>query len=259
MKRTRKGSIPRKRVRQVIREIAEVPEPKTVEDLFNSHNNLLRGSYHTEKYLGILRHRQKRSESLIQELLLVEKGVLSTYKVPLGVKVALRTPLIHCQVVNRYPWAVVWVTKSGKRKHKLQPTLVSAVLFHARAQKINATATIISRQRHYDIPSVLRGRIPKGWSWCPRCMKPRKYKRVTPQQDFTVIKKSWSEEKQRWVFKERRVYLLECRTCGCTNRDPAYRRSNQPWEVRKIKRGKTRVKAHHHTSGRRPKKVRRKR
>ncbi len=173
---------------------------------------------------------------------------------PPGLQQAIKLPLIWVQIVNRHPWKIMWVRtdeKGRKRKgEKLCTTLGGAILEWRRIKRLAPNATVISRARGYDIPPSLRGRLPKGWVWCPHCMKPRKYKRGETEQKFSVLKKQWSEEKGRYEWRERMVYLLICPLCGNTNRDQVYRRSNQPWEIRKFKKGVRRARPRHRTTKR---------
>jgi hypothetical protein len=105
-------------------------------------------------------------------------------------------------------------------------------------------ATIVSRARAYDVPPELRGKLPPRWYWCPHCMKPRRYERDPENRRFDTMKKVWSKEKQRYIWKSRMVYLLVCPVCGLHERNPIFRRSNQPWEVRKFKQGARRARPH---------------
>lgn len=171
-----------------------------------------------------------------------------SWKVPLGVRLALSTPLIHVQIVNKYPWAVTWHSpKSGKRLQKRFNNLHTAIHFVAtRAQYVDPHASIFSRQRGYDLPARLRRAepLPKPWVWCPRCMQPRKYRRsVNAHGEYTTFQgnKKFKTDKGVYEWKVVELALLRCRYCGCTNRDIVFRRSNQPWEVRKFKKGVTRA------------------
>jgi hypothetical protein len=163
---------------------------------------------------------------------------------PVGLQQAVRLPLVWVQIVNRHPWKVMWIrVVDGKRKkgEKLCTTLGGAILLQRKISSVVPNATVVSRARGYDIPHELRGKLPPRWYWCPRCLKARKYQRDPQGATFYTIKKVWSDEKRRYVYKERKIYLLRCPMCSCTNRDPIFRRSNQPWETRRIKRGVTRV------------------
>lgn len=177
------------------------------------------------------------------------------YEISLGVQQALQLPLMHAQRVNKYPWAVVWFsTKRGKYVRRLHESLASAIMFHRSAARVDPHATIISRQRGYDIPPSLRGKLPTPWKWCPHCMKPRKYRRLGDRTFYAQVKR-WNHTKQRYEWLDRRLALMICTICRCTNRDPVFRRSNQPWELRRFKRGAMRARARH----RKPKRIKRRR
>lgn len=215
--------------------------PRTIDDLFGGpKGRVLLGKYHATKYERILEKRQRTAMKRVLE------ADLNGYKVPIGIKLAHRTPLLHNQKVHRWPWAVRWKGKDGEWRERKCETLIGAVLFHRKAVKVTKTATIISRCRGYDIPPELRNRIPKGWKWCPYCMKPKKYRRCTPEETFFALVKEWDPDKERYVPKERKLAVMRCPTCGNTNRDAIFRRSNQPWEIRKIKQGASRVKRRKH-------------
>lgn len=166
-------------------------------------------------------------------------------RLPVGVQQALKLPLIWTQIVNRYPWKVMWirVDNEGRRKRgqKLCTTLGGAIDIQRRAAKIVPNATIVSRVRGYDVPAPLRGSLPPRWYWCPRCMKPRRYVRDENNEQFEAMKKVWSTDNNRYKWVARKVWLLRCPMCACTNRDPVWRRSNQPWQTRRIKPGVTRI------------------
>jgi hypothetical protein len=157
-----------------------------------------------------------------------------------GLRQALKQALIWNQIVHKYPWAVMWL-KGGKRYRKKFQTLGGAIAFQQRAVRVAPSATVVSLSKSYDIPAALRGRLPKRWRWCPRCMKPRRFKRKDPLETFYVNRKEWSEDHKRYIPHEREIAVIECPLCGCTNRDTVFRRSNQPWEIRRIKPGKMRI------------------
>jgi hypothetical protein len=149
---------------------------------------------------------------------------------------------------NRLAWYVTWISpRTGQRlrKHFMSPWV--AIDFIARkASKVDPHAALVSRTHAYDIPAKYRGKVPyrqeyKGrtrtWYWCPLCMQPRRFHAMNPPQEFHAVVKVWSDEKQIYIPKERKLRLLECSYCQCTNRDSVFRRSNQPWEVRAFKRG----------------------
>jgi hypothetical protein len=133
--------------------------------------------------------------------------------------------------------------KPTRRVRKRFETLASCIVFvTTRAQYVDSDAWIISRQG-YDIPAPLRGKLPhkKLGYWCPCCMTARKFYPTVPMQVFHAQKKVWSTERNRYIYTTRKLRLLRCRVCGITNRDAKFRRSNQPWEVRRFKRGARRA------------------
>lgn len=210
-----------------------VPLPSKISELYKG-DGTLHPQYveHGPAERAIRRYHRKAGEAVEHEQLSV------------GLRQALHLPLVWTQIVHRYPWAVMWVrVKDGRRVRgrKLCATLGHAIHECERIQRIVPNATVVSRSRGYDIPPSLRGKLPPRWYWCPRCMKPRKYARDENDATFSVVKKVWSKEKKKYKWVERTVYLLHCPMCGCTNRDPVFRRSNQPWEIRRFKRGVTRA------------------
>jgi hypothetical protein len=192
---------------------------------------LIRPDYNTQATHALY---QKRHEK--------QAAYLFDPTLPVGIQQALRLPLVHCQVASRYPWAVHFRRGAPTRwVRSLHHTLGGAMSFHRRALRLDPAATIVSRGRGYDIPPELRGRIPSPWKWCPHCMKPRKYRRVTPPRTFTAEVKHWSEEKQRWVWSVRSLALMKCPVCRNSNRSPIFRRSNQPWHTTRLGKHTQRV------------------
>jgi hypothetical protein len=148
--------------------------------------------------------------------------------------------LLWSQIAGKYPWYVTWISPTrGTRLKKKFESLASAMVFvTTKAQYVDPNASIISRHG-YDVPPKLRGKFPHkrlGY-WCPCCMDARKFYPVFPPQEIHVSKKVKDTDTGRYVTKLRRVRLLRCKVCGTTNRDAKFRRSNQPWEVRRFKRG----------------------
>jgi hypothetical protein len=201
------------------------PLPRKVSDLFQT-SGMLKPEYaeHRPARRAIEAYHQRNNVRVAE------------YKVDLGVRQALKLPLLHQQLVHREPWAVYWLA-NGRRYKKRFTSLGAAIEFHARVIQQVPNATIISRSRGYHIPPSLRGKLPKGWVWCPHCMKPRKYRRHPSGETFSVFKK----DPVTFQRKLRDVALLICPMCQNTNRDHVYRASNQPWEIRKFKRGATRA------------------
>jgi len=164
--------------------------------------------------------------------------------VPYGTRYALTQPLVWGQMVSKYPWYVTWASPTtGRRlKHKEESLASAIILVTTRIQYADPNAWIISRIG-YDVPPRLRGKLPHktlGY-WCPCCMTARKFYPTVPEARFYANKKVWSEEKRRYETRVRVLRLLRCKVCGITNRDVKFRRSNQPWEKRKFKRGVTRA------------------
>jgi hypothetical protein len=198
--------------------------------------NLLNGFHNGDpRVYQWLQNRHKKHNHLIDE-----EGIYHfeehSWKVPYGVRVALQRPLVSSQLSHRYPWYVTWRSpKTGKRLKKFMPSLPSAIhLIATRVQYVDPQACVVSRLG-YHVPTALAGKIPAPWKWCPCCMTARKFYRTYPEQQFFADRKEWSEEKQRYTHKERRVYELHCKICGITNRNLKFRRSNQPWERRRIR------------------------
>jgi hypothetical protein len=137
----------------------------------------------------------------------------------------------------------MWIKDSKKYRSK-QTNLHSAVHLRNRLHDRGvANATVVSLCRTYLIPVELIGKLPRPWLWCPMCMKPRKYRRVGDETIFVMKKVEVVDKKGRkgYETKERQVALLRCPMCGLTNRNHAFRVSNQPFEVRRFKPGVTRA------------------
>lgn|SRR5215471_813227 len=201
------------------------------------YGQLLRPQFQSHKrVLYFLQKRHRNVSAGIGEDGVYRNGHHS-YKVSLGVRLCLKRPLIWGQIVNQYPWYVTWFDPStGARRRKKFNTALAGLNFIAtKAQYVDKGASLVSRQVGYDIPAQLRGRIPKPWRWCPYCMTARKFRRRFPEETFYAQRKEWSEEKSRYVWKERRLAVLECPRCLMTNQDAKMRRSNQPWETVRLK------------------------
>lgn len=171
------------------------------------------------------------------------------YHVPKNVDVFIRGGFVLNQISHRYPWAVyllVMTPKGQQRKRKRFNNLLEAVRFHERAHDKYPSSGIVSLGRSYELPPELRLKKndwPKRFKWCPRCGQARVFKRVDPPQQFFAHVKVWNENKKKYEWLDRLVWLTECQLCGLTNRDPTFRRCNVPYEVRRIKQGARRVKA----------------
>lgn len=162
------------------------------------------------------------------------------YQPPDSVRIIAKIGYHYGQLGKRFPFAVMWL-KDGKRYRKRCANIGEAVLVHQKVSPVVPNATIVSLVRSYDIPSDLRGRLPKPWLWCPRCLKPRKFVLDADGRSFFALKKKWNAEKGRYEWVDRRVAMIFCPMCSCSNKDPVFRRSNQPWETRRFKQGVTRA------------------
>jgi hypothetical protein len=219
-----------------------------VADLFEGTK--LKREFMSDPVYAWFEKRHKKVRPLISK-----EGVYTTrdgkhqWKVPYGLRIALMEPLKYTQVVNKYPFYVTWVSpRTGKRLLKYFESIPHAIDFIAsKAQYVDANATVVSRHGYY-IPRKLMGRFPRGMGkparvhyWCPRCMAPRRFRRVEGESFFTM-KKEWSNEKMKYVWKDRELALMTCGVCGISNRDPKFRASNQPLEIRKVKPRVRRIK-----------------
>ena len=220
--------------------------PSSVHGLFDSREKL-RVEYDREDVYAWFQRRHRRTAELITSDGWYQRNG-SEWHVPYGVRVAMTERLMWTQMVNKYPFFVTWVSHTtGKRLRKNFMSLPHAIIFTAeQASRVDPEATIVSKHGFY-IPRKLMGKFPRRMGpaqqlhyWCPRCMQPRRCRRngETTHQN----KKFWSEEKQRYVWKEVKLAVICCQVCGITNRDSKFRASNQPVEKRRFKRGVTRVK-----------------
>lgn len=222
------------------------------------NGKLLQGRFGTEKVYAWFQNRHRRGTKLIEDgvfrsLKKTQFGDDHSWRVPASVVTCLSERLTPGQMNVQQPWYVTWV--SPKTKERMKKRFASpwfAIEFIAtKAQYVDPHASLVSRTRAYNVPAKYRGKFPvrqphngktRTWYWCPLCMQPRRFRAVLPLQDFFAMVKAWSETKERYEWKDRKLRLLECTYCGCTNRDTTFRRSNQPWEVRKFKRGARRAK-----------------
>jgi hypothetical protein len=166
----------------------------------------------------------------------------STWKVPYGVRLCLRRPLVAGQIYIQYPWVVTWISpKTHRRMRKRFATPYAAFDFIAtKAQHVDSKCAFVARNVGYDVPSKLRGKIPAPWKWCPRCMTARRFKAVVPELHFYALRKELNGKGQ-WELMERKLREMRCTVCGVSNRDPKMRRSNQPWTKTTFKPGVRRV------------------
>jgi hypothetical protein len=215
-------------LRAIQRARDRVPLPSKVSELFE--NGALRPQY--------IEHRPATRVLVKYHRRAAEKAPIAVEDY--GIQQAARTPLVGNQLAHRCPWAVMWL-KDGKKYRTKKTNIHDAVHLRNRLHEHGIkNATVVSLCRCYYIPVELIGKLPRPWVWCPMCMKPRKYRRV---EDRTIhaIKKEWNESKGRYEEKERLVALLRCPMCGLTNRNTIFRKSNQPFELRRFKQGATRA------------------
>jgi hypothetical protein len=225
------------------------------------NGNLLQGRFGTGQIYAWFQKRHRRGIERLKGGVYhsdeeTQFGDDHSWKVPSSMIMCLELPLNNSQMNNRLAWYATWISpKTGERLKKYFMSPWQAVHFVAtKAQYVDPSAAVVSRTRAYDIPAKYRGKLPHKqeregkrpltWYWCPLCMQPRRFRAVRVYgklQDFHGIVKSWSDEKQTYIPKERKLRLLECSVCECTNRDTIFRRSNQPWEVRKFKKGARRA------------------
>jgi hypothetical protein len=165
------------------------------------------------------------------------------WKVPLGLLYYWHRPLRRHQMVVFHPWWATWISpKTSRRLRKEFTSLPHAIHFVAtKAQYVDPRAAVTAKQP-YDVIPALRGKLPKlhngrRFYWCPCCVTARPFFAIIPERKFSVLKKVWSDEKGRYIWVQRDVRVLACQTCGITNRDGAFRRSNQPWEKRRFSQG----------------------
>lgn len=159
------------------------------------------------------------------------------YKIPIGVRIALKQGFIYNQLSHLYPWAVYfWHPRTQQKKRIKCGLLTQACDIHYELHQRGIPAYIVSLCRGYDIPPTLRGKLPPRFKWCPWCMAPRKMSRVEPGEFFYVIVRS-SDGRER----ERRIPLTRCPVCSNSNRSPIFRRSNQRWLKVKVSPGIRRI------------------
>lgn len=222
--------------------------PSSFEDLFGGGigGNLLHPDYDRTEVYAWFQKRHLKGRHLIDDDGFYRHGD-HEWKVPYGVRVALNTSLVYAQIVVKYPFYATWVSpKTGNRLKKNFTSLVTAIHFCAtKAQYVDPNCAVAAKVAGYDIPPKLRGKLPtkmrggKMHYWCPYCMDARRFRRA--EGEFYALKKFWNNEKERWDWKEVKLAIIRCTYCGVSNQDQKFRRSNQPYEVRKIKKGVRRV------------------
>ena len=212
------------------------------DDLYDPDTRFLYDRFNTEAVYAWFQRAHKAGYTRVGEDGVYRRGP-HEWKVPIGVRLCLRKPLLWTHMVKLHPWFVTWRSpKTGKRLRKYFSSPWQAIDFiTTQAQYVDPRASLVNRNG-FDIPPKLRGKIPAPWKWCPRCMTARRFRAVKPDETFQAMRKEWIEEKGRYEYRDRQLRLLGCTVCGCTNRDSTMRRSNQPWEVRRFKRGVRRAK-----------------
>jgi hypothetical protein len=220
----------------------KVPRPESVDDLYGAGDSgmLLKGMYDTPAVYAWFQKRHEKGRKLIEEDGYYRYGD-HEWKVPYGVRMAFEEKLLWGHMAHKHPYFVTWTSpKTGKRLKKFFGSMPNAVHFIAtKAQYVDEDAAVVVRNG-FDMPVKLRGKFPRKLAgrthyWCPRCMSPRVFRRNG--QEFFAMRKEWNTEKARYEYRDRRLAVLCCTICGLTNRDPKFRRCNQPWEKRKFKRG----------------------
>lgn len=165
---------------------------------------------------------------------------------PKNLRYILEQEFVYGQIVHEKPWAVMWLS-DGVRKRKRFNNIWSAIEFWNKARRLNATASIVSLARAYELPAGWRfkkDQLPKRFKWCPHCVTWRVYKRVYPEERFWAMVKYETVDNKgnpKFDWAERKLFLTACELCGNTNRHSTFRRANQPYELRTIKPGKSRV------------------
>lgn len=215
------------------------------------HGNLLQGRFGTEAVYSWFEKRHRRGYKQLGEDGIYRNGKHS-WKVPTTVRLCLSQRLIHVQIANKYPWYVTWVSpKKGRVKKRFNSAWAGIDFIATKAQYVDPHACLVSKCYAYHVPTAARGKFPfkrevrgktQTWYWCPLCMQPRRFRARKPFTEFFAMKKVWNAEKARYEYRDRKMRLIECTYCGCTNRDSTFRSSNQPFEVRKFKKGVRRAK-----------------
>lgn len=225
-----------------------------IEELYGGGvtGNLMMGEFtHRKDIAAAIQRRHERGMALIDgKGYWVQDG--KTWKVPYGVREAFSATLVHAHLSNKYPFYVQWRHPDGNGGHRIKRrqcmslgAACSFITLHA--QRADPDAFVVCKLGFYA-PLRLLGKFPrrlkdgKMYYWCPRCMQPRRYRRVDPPQTFYADKKFWNEEKGHYEWKNVKLGLMACTHCGINNRDNKFRASNQPVEITKIKPRKTRVK-----------------
>jgi hypothetical protein len=236
--------------RQTKRKALPIPP---IEDLYGAgeNGNLMHGQYgEREDIKAAIQRRHEKGMALINGDGYWEQNG-RRWRVPLGIREAFAATLSHGHMMSRYPFYVQWKHPDGNGGFKIKRrsctslgTAVSFITVHA--QRVDKDAFVVCKLGFYA-PIKLLGKFPrrmadgKMYYWCPRCMQPRRHHQTNPPQTFYADKKYWSDEKNRYVWKNVKLAVLECSHCGASNRDNKFRASNQPVEKTRIKPRRTRV------------------
>jgi len=172
------------------------------------------------------------------------------YTVPKNIQIFVDQGFVWNQIAVEKPWAV-YVLIGGRRKRKRFNSLLDAILFHKKISKKHPSSGIVSLCHGYEMPHewfMKKDKLPARFKWCPHCAAFRVFRRSQPPQQIYAMVKRWNETKQQYEYVDRKLWLTECQLCGHNSRSTVFRRMNQPYEIRRIKKGVRRVKAHSNTS-----------
>jgi hypothetical protein len=230
------------------------PQKRRSKDIYGGgdNGNLLHPDHDTPAVREAIQRRHARGRHLVDPDtgMYFSRDGKHEWKVPYGYRIALHQPLSFNQVSVKYPFYVAWTSPTtGKRCRKYVSCLIVGIdLIATKLQYADPEAYVVSRTVGYNVPPKLRGKFPrkhKGrtYYWCPGCMAARNFRRHSSNREFYAMKKVWDPAKMRYRWVDRRLALLKCSHCGITNHDSKFRGSNQPYEVRHIKKGVTRVKS----------------
>jgi hypothetical protein len=204
--------------------------------------------YSEGKIIGVFLDTDMEARLLARQRRLTTDALLQLeskkYKVPRNVQVFLKQGFVWNQIAVEKPWAV-YVLIGGRRKRKRFNNLREAILFHKKICKEHPSSGIVSLCHSYELPRaylVKKDKLPRKFKWCPQCAAFRVFRIHPSGEKIYAMVKVWNDTRQRYEYTDRQVWLTECQLCGGTNRNTTYRRANQPYEVRRIKKGVRRVK-----------------
>lgn len=223
------------------------PRVSKVDEAYDDRGKLRPELVNTDMEGMLLSRQEKQARRALSE------DLRPGYVIPRNVRVFLNQGFVWNQIVNEKPWAV-YVLINGRRRRKRFNNLWQAVEYHSKITVKYPSAGVVSMCRAYELPAEWRlkkDKLARKWKWCPRCAAFRVYHRVEPVSRFYADIKRWNATKGQWEWTNRLIWLTECQLCGHNNRDPAFRRANQPYHVRRIKQGVFRVKATRKTTRKR--------